>query len=1434
MALRLILPRWHRWPPTPTHGRIVTTHITSRCGTTATAAAVSRDFISSSSVEIIRHHASSSSFSSASVAGKAGVPTHTTLPPTHGVRRGGNKASTSASGHMSTSFSSEFLPTSFNRAGKKVMLVKRAHSEVKVSMVPSNSSFGIQEPFAPAAAAAAAGAVTREEVSYLLPYWESLPYEVSLEPPLMYGSERIKGHKKAREAVNDPFQSSVNALMREKHFPVLQEKLNSFEGEPYTMDAVIKNAHPERLRELARVLFAEDTSSSIGINKGSSLLSDTKRTTLSADDEMAQALDRLDMFLQANWGVLLEDLSVDEFRTLQALNELGPQLTGAHSLNPQELEQLPLFVSPSSPDNLKLIKTMRLKSPEGNITRGSPPPRIPAQSEITQIGRTSVSSMEELKSVLETRTRLREDFNDEDTPVRFRTLGGALRHKLYGRSALPIRAPISTTKFSKDADEGNYISPRYRSLTEYHHKVDKDSLMSTSRRQFLIEYKTFLDSIKQYKEVQASIAALGLIADTGSAHDVWINWANQMVPKIKVAQECGEIPHFLSAEILSVIACKETLNVMLSPKRDRDKDESALDTWKKMELDGSSQQVSSNVALIGKSIGDKVNFEWNCKAMEDRIKKKDGSISDEIVKKYREARKTKDRRALLRLLSIYHNKSWDEFEVRVPLGMKLLEILIKTAKVEADFHEAKQELTREYQQQYEAKLRRSGEQVDPDKVPRPDFHLLKSDNNPSKVLVHVFYHRLIYKNKKHYGQIAMRHVAEKSLRGEWGSLAKCASPVLQPMIREPLPWRSGKKGCYLLNPVKLVRHKGVKVIDRDLECYDSSRVTKVLDILSATPWRINKRIVDFIEHARVNDLRIADIPAMENEIPPERPTEEDLFGLTKQEKFKLKMEIVNVLRNNEKLQSTRPTMALKMNVAHNYYNAERIYFPHNVDYRGRSYPLPPHLHHQGDDLCRGMLEFAEGKPLGKEGWRWLHISLANLFGKDKLSFDDRKKWTEDNSEMIKLSARSPFDERVINWWSTAGDGPWQFLARCIEYTDALESGDPETFISHQTVHMDGSCNGLQHYAALGHDEWGARSVNLLSSKEGVPQDVYMEVLGVVRKNVERDARIWRGGQKQEENGTTQVAEEEGQTQGKIPKTAAPESGVEADGSRRRKASKKTKGELAQEEKASKNTKGKLASEEKKSKKPKGELAQMAIDLGVLERKTVKQTVMTICYGVTTLGAKDQVRARLVDKVGNSIEPQDLNQLATYLSNTVLYSIGEVFKQAMQIKTWFDNASRSFNQAGVSVSWMTPLGFAVRQPYYEHKSKSIKTALQVVNLVKKNEDDKVKKASQRSGFPPNFVHSLDATHMMLVAEQCHKEGIRFAGVHDSFWTHASDVTRMNEIIRDKFIELHSEPILQDLEIDFRTRLGLHAASLPKLPPQGDLNLEAVRESPYFFD
>lgn len=64
--------------------------------------------------------------------------------------------------------------------------------------------------------------------------------------------------------------------------------------------------------------------------------------------------------------------------------------------------------------------------------------------------------------------------------------------------------------------------------------------------------------------------------------------------------------------------------------------------------------------------------------------------------------------------------------------------------------------------------------------------------------------------------------------------------------------------------------------------------------------------------------------------------------------------------------------------------------------------------------------------------------------------------------------------------------------------------DPTQFISHQPVHQDGTCNGLQHYAALGGDVEGAKHVNLVPNDK--PSDIYTRVSKIVQQTVDEDAK----------------------------------------------------------------------------------------------------------------------------------------------------------------------------------------------------------------------------------------------------------------------------------------------------------------------------------------
>jgi DNA-directed RNA polymerase len=53
---------------------------------------------------------------------------------------------------------------------------------------------------------------------------------------------------------------------------------------------------------------------------------------------------------------------------------------------------------------------------------------------------------------------------------------------------------------------------------------------------------------------------------------------------------------------------------------------------------------------------------------------------------------------------------------------------------------------------------------------------------------------------------------------------------------------------------------------------------------------------------------------------------------------------------------------------------------------------------------------------------------------------------------------------------------------------------------------------------------------------------------------------------------------------------------------------------------------------------------------------------------------------------------------------------------------------------------------------------VRTLVQTVVLAGPNDDIPVHVARQQSAFPPNYVHSLDSTHMLLTAKACYEAGI----------------------------------------------------------------------------
>ncbi len=160
--------------------------------------------------------------------------------------------------------------------------------------------------------------------------------------------------------------------------------------------------------------------------------------------------------------------------------------------------------------------------------------------------------------------------------------------------------------------------------------------------------------------------------------------------------------------------------------------------------------------------------------------------------------------------------------------------------------------------------------------------------------------------------------------------------------------------------------------------------------------------------------------------------------------------------------------------------------------------------------------------------------------------------------------------------------------------------------------MDGTCNGLQHYSAIGRDNVGARKVNLADAPK--PGDVYTAVLDLVKKK---------------------VANEQRPEYQKIAKLVYP----------------------------------------------------------YLVRKTVKQTVMTSVYGVTFIGAREQIQKQLKD-ISIYSDTALLSKTAIYLALYTQEAIGNLFADADRIRDWLKSTARSVAAQERPMIWESQIGYYI--------------------------------------------------------------------------------------------------------------------------------------------
>jgi DNA-directed RNA polymerase len=225
---------------------------------------------------------------------------------------------------------------------------------------------------------------------------------------------------------------------------------------------------------------------------------------------------------------------------------------------------------------------------------------------------------------------------------------------------------------------------------------------------------------------------------------------------------------------------------------------------------------------------------------------------------------------------------------------------------------------------------------------------------------------------------------------------------------------------------------------------------------------------------------------------------------------------------------------------------------------------------------------------------------------------------------------------------------------------------------------------------------------------------------------------------------------------------------------------------------------------------------------LITRKVTKRTVMTTPYGVTENSARDYIRQELK---GIPLEKGELQMIVKAIYR---YGVKQVFDGPCRSMEFIQKVAGECIKAGkTTVEWMTPSGFHVVQEYRRNDIDVIHTQLLgqrvKTNLLKEWDERQINLAKSKTAASPNLVHSLDAALLHLVfAEWC----APFTVIHDCVLGRSCDMDDMGSMIRDKFIEIYSQPVLQQwaeqLGVDFDEDVMLNT-----------LDINDVQQSAYFF-
>lgn len=249
----------------------------------------------------------------------------------------------------------------------------------------------------------------------------------------------------------------------------------------------------------------------------------------------------------------------------------------------------------------------------------------------------------------------------------------------------------------------------------------------------------------------------------------------------------------------------------------------------------------------------------------------------------------------------------------------------------------------------------------------------------------------------------------------------------------------------------------------------------------------------------------------------------------------------------------------------------------------------------------------------------------------------------------------------------------------------------------------------------------------------------------------------------------------------------------------------------------------------------------------IDRKVTKRATMTLCYGSKQYGWKEQLMEDFMDVYKKEVSLgsrenhpfSDPGKASAYMAKKLDIALRMTVEAAVEGMDWLQETASVLAKENRPLVWTTPVGFPVVNGYYEPILKRIDIKIKGRRLQNKlllGYTENLKRTKQRSTIAPNFVHSYDACHLMMVALQAKREGINsFLLIHDSFGCLPSDMERFAEIVREQFVVLYEnhDPFMAIHENALIALSDKGRKNLTEPPSKGQLNIHAIRSSKYAF-